>query len=235
MGLATTPKDSGDDHDRAGDDASQFRWAGPGGTGLLRHGLRWRAHLVTYGELAGETDPEQARKIIWGQVASDAGFRIMAYDVQPERPWQPGENAFYVSLRGSSPTRSRRTGRASAPARPCSSPSALGLVAPLRDAEGPVRDHLGRRPGLALMRIAALSVAAHRLIASTMEGRNLSSTRSGAPSSHARISLDLPHRTTRDRGSGAPPARDDTDRGNRWKTAGGPGRRSPGSAAGTLR
>lgn len=59
--------------------------------------------LVTYGELAGETDPEQAGKIIWGQVASDTGFRIMAYDVQPERPWQPGENAFYVSLRGSSP------------------------------------------------------------------------------------------------------------------------------------
>lgn len=58
--------------------------------------------LVTYGELAGEVDPEQARKIIWGQVASDAGFRIMAYDVQPERPWHPGENAFYVSLRGSS-------------------------------------------------------------------------------------------------------------------------------------
>jgi PhnB protein len=58
--------------------------------------------LVTYGELAGVTDPEQARKIMWGQVASKAGFRIMAYDVQPERPWHPGENAFYVSLRGSS-------------------------------------------------------------------------------------------------------------------------------------
>jgi PhnB protein len=59
--------------------------------------------LVTYGELAGVTDPEQARRIIWGQVASEGGFRIMAYDVQPERPWHPGENAFYVSLRGSSP------------------------------------------------------------------------------------------------------------------------------------
>lgn len=58
--------------------------------------------LVTYGELAGVTDPVQARRIIWGQVASETGFRIMAYDVQPERPWHPGENAFYVSLRGSS-------------------------------------------------------------------------------------------------------------------------------------
>ncbi|MCJ2011889.1 VOC family protein [Methylobacterium sp. J-076] len=58
--------------------------------------------LVTYGELAGVTDPEQAQKVIWGQVACETGFRIMAYDVQPERPWHPGENAFYVSLRGSS-------------------------------------------------------------------------------------------------------------------------------------
>lgn len=58
--------------------------------------------LVTYGELAGVTNPTQARRIIWGQVASAAGFRIMAYDVQPERPWHPGENPFYVSLRGSS-------------------------------------------------------------------------------------------------------------------------------------
>jgi PhnB protein len=58
--------------------------------------------VVTYGELAGVTDPEKAHKIIWGQVTSKTGFRIMAYDVQPERSWHPGENTFYVSLRGSS-------------------------------------------------------------------------------------------------------------------------------------
>ncbi|WP_200905561.1 hypothetical protein [Methylobacterium sp. ARG-1] len=36
-------------------------------------------------------------------MTSDQGFRIMAYDVQPEKPWNPGENAVYVSVRGTSP------------------------------------------------------------------------------------------------------------------------------------
>ncbi|MCJ2085007.1 VOC family protein [Methylobacterium sp. E-005] len=59
--------------------------------------------IVTYGDLGATQDPVQAERVIWGQVASDQGFRIMAYDVQPEKPWNPGENAVYVSLRGTSP------------------------------------------------------------------------------------------------------------------------------------
>lgn len=59
--------------------------------------------IVTYGDLGATQDAVQAERVIWGQVASDQGFRIMAYDVQPEKPWNPGENAFYVSLRGTSP------------------------------------------------------------------------------------------------------------------------------------
>jgi PhnB protein len=56
--------------------------------------------IVTYGDLGAAQDAAQAQHVIWGQVASDQGFRIMAYDVQPEKPWSPGENAFYVSVRG---------------------------------------------------------------------------------------------------------------------------------------
>ena len=58
--------------------------------------------IVTYGDLGATQDTVQAEHVIWGQVASDQGFRIMAYDVQPEKPWNPGENAFYVSVRGTS-------------------------------------------------------------------------------------------------------------------------------------
>ena len=58
--------------------------------------------IVTYGDLGATQEAAQAELVIWGQVASDDGFRIMAYDVQPEKPWNPGENAFYVSVRGNS-------------------------------------------------------------------------------------------------------------------------------------
>ena len=59
--------------------------------------------IVTYGDLGATQGAAQAEHVIWGQVASDQGFRIMAYDVQPEKAWNPGENAFYVSVRGPSP------------------------------------------------------------------------------------------------------------------------------------
>ncbi len=36
-----------------------------------------------------------------GQVAADDGFRVMACDVPSAMPWRQGENAFFVSLRGS--------------------------------------------------------------------------------------------------------------------------------------
>ena len=58
--------------------------------------------VVTYGDLGATQDPAQAEQVIWGQVVSAEGFRIMAYDVQPEKAWNPGENACYVSVRGTS-------------------------------------------------------------------------------------------------------------------------------------
>lgn len=58
--------------------------------------------IVTYGDLGAAQDAPQSEQVMWGQVVCDHGFRIMAFDVQPEKPWNPGENAFYISLRGSS-------------------------------------------------------------------------------------------------------------------------------------
>jgi PhnB protein len=56
--------------------------------------------LVTYGDFHDSSAP--AGHVIWGQVVAESGFRVMAYDVQSAKPWQPGENAFYVSVRSGS-------------------------------------------------------------------------------------------------------------------------------------
>ncbi|MCD2515681.1 VOC family protein [Massilia sp. G4R7] len=56
--------------------------------------------LVTYADMGNVQDPVDAEHIIWGQVAAADGFRIMACDLASGTPWQPGENACFVSLRG---------------------------------------------------------------------------------------------------------------------------------------
>lgn len=49
------------------------------------------------GRTANEADLDL---IVWGQVEAPNGFRIMAFDVAVDKPWDQGKNAFYVSLRG---------------------------------------------------------------------------------------------------------------------------------------
>lgn len=44
--------------------------------------------------------PEEADQVIWGQVASDAGFRVMAYDVPASLAWDAGVIPVFVSVRG---------------------------------------------------------------------------------------------------------------------------------------
>jgi len=39
---------------------------------------------------------------MWGQVTTDNGFQVMAYDVPASMSWDLGENAFFVSVRGES-------------------------------------------------------------------------------------------------------------------------------------
>ncbi|ANY06281.1 VOC family protein [Pseudonocardia sp. HH130630-07] len=57
--------------------------------------------LARYGDVPAGQGPDQAEQLAWGQVSAPNGVRIMAYDVQDGLPWNPGENAFYVSLSGS--------------------------------------------------------------------------------------------------------------------------------------
>ena len=56
--------------------------------------------IVTYKDVGNVQDPSEADQVMWGQVAADNGFRVMAYDVPSRLPWNQGENAFFVSLRG---------------------------------------------------------------------------------------------------------------------------------------
>lgn len=56
--------------------------------------------VVTYQDAGNVQDPAEADQVMWGQVAADNGFRVMAYDVPASRPWSRGEDPFFLSLRG---------------------------------------------------------------------------------------------------------------------------------------
>jgi PhnB protein len=57
---------------------------------------------ITYADAHSVTNPDEADQVMWGQVAADNGFRVMAYDVPSHTPWEQGANAFFVSVRGDS-------------------------------------------------------------------------------------------------------------------------------------
>lgn len=58
--------------------------------------------IATYGDAGRADGPAEAELVIWGQVVANNGFRIMACDLPAAMPHHPGENAFYVSVRGES-------------------------------------------------------------------------------------------------------------------------------------
>lgn len=56
--------------------------------------------VVTYADAHAVQDPADADQVMWGQVVSPGGFRVMAYDVPAHLPHDAGSNAFFVSVRG---------------------------------------------------------------------------------------------------------------------------------------
>ncbi|MCS5714213.1 VOC family protein [Herbiconiux sp. CPCC 205716] len=54
---------------------------------------------VSYADANAVTDPAEASQIMWGQVASDEGFRVMAYDVPSHTEYAPGVIPLFVSVR----------------------------------------------------------------------------------------------------------------------------------------
>jgi len=55
---------------------------------------------LSYKDANAVQDPAEADQLMWGQVASEDGFRIMAYDVPARLGWNPGEIPVFVSVRG---------------------------------------------------------------------------------------------------------------------------------------
>ncbi|MEO3797440.1 VOC family protein [Nonomuraea sp. B10E15] len=56
--------------------------------------------VITYKDAGNVRDPADADQVTWGQVLAGDGFHVMAYDVPAHMPWNQGENAFFLSLRG---------------------------------------------------------------------------------------------------------------------------------------
>lgn len=56
--------------------------------------------LVTYAQFGQGDAARDPEHIIWGQVTGADGIALMAYDVRAGQDWNPGTNAFFVSLRG---------------------------------------------------------------------------------------------------------------------------------------
>ncbi|WP_063020710.1 VOC family protein [Nocardia niwae] len=58
--------------------------------------------VVTYEDAGNVQDESEADQIMWGQVQDGNGFHVMAYDVPGSMSYDPGANAFFVSVRGAS-------------------------------------------------------------------------------------------------------------------------------------
>ncbi|GGF52038.1 VOC family protein [Marmoricola endophyticus] len=83
--------------------------------GQAREALTWYQQvvggdllLVTYADaaagaaLAGDVAEDELNQLIFGQVATESGFRIMAFDVPAARPFERGENSFFISVHATS-------------------------------------------------------------------------------------------------------------------------------------
>ena len=57
-------------------------------------------NLISYADAHNVQEPSEADQIMWGQVAAENGFRIMAYDVPSATAYDAGEIPFFVSVRG---------------------------------------------------------------------------------------------------------------------------------------
>lgn len=55
---------------------------------------------MTYADAHAVTEPAEAEWVMWGQVASAAGFHVMAYDVPSHTAFEPGIIPVFVSIRG---------------------------------------------------------------------------------------------------------------------------------------
>jgi PhnB protein len=63
---------------------------------------------VSYADAHSVGRPEEADQVMWGQVRSEDGFLVMAYDVPTTRAYDPGTDPVFVSVRGDDEEEIRR-------------------------------------------------------------------------------------------------------------------------------
>ena len=56
--------------------------------------------VLSYKDAGAVQNPAEADQVMWGQVAADNGFRVMAYDVPSRLSYSAGEIPVFVSVRG---------------------------------------------------------------------------------------------------------------------------------------
>ncbi|ROP72480.1 VOC family protein [Curtobacterium sp. PhB115] len=95
---------------------------------------------ATYGQMGALDDPAWADRIVFGQVSTDAGLRIMAFDVWPGQPYDQGSNAFYVFVHGDDAAEIERYWAALSEGAEVRQPLAPSAWAPLA---GQLRDRFG--------------------------------------------------------------------------------------------
>ena len=59
--------------------------------------------LVTNKDFGVPVDPSELDQIKYGQVSSENGFNLLAYDVPLKEDWDRGTRSFFVSLRADTP------------------------------------------------------------------------------------------------------------------------------------
>lgn len=57
-------------------------------------------NIVTYADAHDAKSASSPEDVLWGQVQAANRFRVMAYDVQSAKAWNPGNNAFYLIVEG---------------------------------------------------------------------------------------------------------------------------------------
>lgn len=63
--------------------------------------------LATYADIGAVEDPAKGDDVAFGRVTAPNGFDIMAYDVQPSKAYDPGQNPFYITMQSDDETEVR--------------------------------------------------------------------------------------------------------------------------------
>ncbi len=77
-----------------------FRGEARAALGFYRTVFGGEQAIVTYKDADSARNPIEAEQVMWGQVVSGNGFRVMAYDVPSDLEWDAGIIPFFVSVRG---------------------------------------------------------------------------------------------------------------------------------------